>query len=380
MPALRVALLTNFVPPYRVPVYEEIRRRCSDFRIFVSATTEPNREWVPEWRTLPVKVQRSIAMRGLWRHPLSFSEPLTLHVPYDTIPQLMRFRPDVVVSSELGMRTAQAAAYCRLNTKSKLVIWATLSDTTEQGRGHLRRWLRPKILKYANSVIINGAGGIRYLCQLGVHPSKMFRAPYTTDLAPFLALPTERLGPARHRLIYSGSLTHRKGLLLFLPVLSEWAMKNPERQIELIVAGHGPLSSELARFRAPENLKLKTIGWIAYNQVADVYRDGGILVFPTLADEWGMVVTEAMAAGVPVLGSLYSQAVEELVSAGKNGWTFHPDRPEEMFLALDRALNAPVEMVNQMAVQARATASETTPSTVAENVLSAVEYAREFAC
>jgi len=380
MPALRVALLTNFIPPYRVPLYEEIQRRCSEFRIFVSATTESNREWIPEWSSLPVKLQRSIALRGLWRHPNRFSEPLTLHVPYDTIPQLIRFRPEVVISAELGMRTAQAAAYRQLNTKSKLVIWATLSDTTEQGRGVLRRWLRPKILRHADSVIINGAGGVRYLRQLGVDPASMFRAPYTTDLAPFLSLPTERPDPVRHRLLYSGSLTHRKGLLLFLPVLSEWALKNPERQVELVVAGHGPLFPEMSCFRAPDNLKLKLVGPVPYIQVPDIYRDGGILVFPTLADEWGMVVTEAMAAGVPVLGSLYSQAVEELVIDGRNGWTFRPDRPAEMFAALGRALNTPRETVNQMAVHARATARETTPSTVAESVCSAMEYARRVAC
>lgn len=377
---MRVALLTNFIPPYRVPLYEEIQRRCSDFRILVSATTESNREWIPEWRTLPVKVQRSIAVRGLWRHPSRFSEPLTLHVPYDTIPQLIRFRPDVVISAELGMRTVQAAAYCQLNTNSKLVIWATLSDTTEQGRGILRGWLRPKILRHADSVIINGAGGVRYLRQLGVNPSRMFRAPYTTDLAPLLALPTRRLAGARHRLLYSGALTRRKGLLLFLPVLSEWALKYPERQVELVVAGHGPLSPELSCFRAPTNLKVKLIGPVPYNRVATIYQDGGILIFPTLADEWGMVVTEAMAAGVPVLGSVYSQAVEELVTDGRNGWTFRPDRPAEMFAALDRALNTPHETVDQMAVQARASARETTPSTVAESVLSAMEYARRAAC
>ena len=55
-------------------------------------------------------------------------------------------------------------------------------------------------------------------------------------------------------------------------------------------------------------------------------RKVGVLVFPTLADEWGLVVNEALAAGVPVLGSLYSQAVEELVRDGENGWTFRPDR------------------------------------------------------
>jgi glycosyltransferase involved in cell wall biosynthesis len=375
---MRVALLTNFIPPYRVPLYEEIWRRCSDFRIFVSATTEPNRAWVPEWGTLPVQLQRSVAIQGLWRHPNKFSESLTLHLPYDTIPELVRFRPDVVISAEMGMRTAQAAAYCQLSN-SPLVIWATLSDVTEQGRGRLRRWLRPKLLRHADSVIINGAGGVRYLRGLGVNASSMFRAPYTTDLGPFLTLPTERSVGLRHRLLYSGSLTHRKGLMLFLPTLSNWAARNMDRNVELVVVGQGPLSPEVSGFHCAKNLTIRRLGHVPYDQVPDVYQNGGILIFPTLADEWGMVVTEAMAAGVPVLGSLYSQAVEELVIDGENGWTFRPDRPAEMYGALDRALNASHDAVNQMAVRARSASREITPSTVAEAVFAAMDFARKAA-
>jgi len=378
MPALRVALLTNFIPPYRVPLYQEIQRRCSALRILLSATSESNRDWTPDWESLPVQLQRNLQIRGHWRHPHRFSEPLTLHVPYDTIPQLMRFCPDVVISAELGMRTAQAAAYCQLSN-APLVMWATLSDVTEQGRGRLRRWLRPKLLRHADSLIINGAGGVRYLRGLGVNPSKMFRAPYTTDLGPFLALPTERSVGLRHRLLYSGSLTHRKGLMLFLPTLSNWVARNVDRNVELVVVGQGPLSPEVSGFHCPKNLTIRVLGPVPYDQVPDVYRNGGILIFPTLADEWGMVVTEAMAAGVPVLGSLYSQAVEELVIDGENGWTFRPDRPAEMYGALDRALNASHDSVSQMAVRARSAAREITPSSVAEAVFAALDFARRAA-
>lgn len=53
-----------------------------------------------------------------------------------------------------------------------------------------------------------------------------------------------------------------------------------------------------------------------------------------------MVINEAMACGLPVLGSVYSQAVEELVTNDVNGWTFAPDRPEEVDAAIARAMMA----------------------------------------
>jgi hypothetical protein len=99
------------------------------------------------------------------------------------------------------------------------------------------------------------------------------------------------------------------------------------------------------------------------------------LVLPTLADEWGLVVVEAMAAGLPVLGSLYSQAVEELVVDGRNGWTFLPDDPCGMQSAIHRALGASVGELNQMAENARQDISGLTPSAMAEKMAAAINYA-----
>jgi len=51
------------------------------------------------------------------------------------------------------------------------------------------------------------------------------------------------------------------------------------------------------------------------------------------------VVNEALSSGLPVLGSLYSQAVEELVKNDVNGWLFKPDDQVEFAAAFSKALN-----------------------------------------
>ena len=371
---MRLALLTNFIPPYRRTLYEEIERQCTDFRILLSAVTEPGRTWTPEWGELPVQLQRSIALRGTWRYPSRFSEPLTVHFPYDTVPQLARFRPDVIISCELGLRTLQAALYHWLSPDSKFIIWAKLSDVTEQGRGLLRHWLRTFLLRKAGAVITNGEGGVRYLRRLGLERERMFIAPATTELPPFLALPATRGPDVRHRLLYSGVFTERKGVLPFLSVLADWARNNPQRHVELSLVGHGPLRSQITSFNGPSNLDVRLLGSVAYDRLPDIYREGGILAFPTLADEWGMVVTEAMASGLPVLGSIYSQAVEELVQDNESGWVFRPDHPHEMRDALDRALATSAPRLNEMAENARARVRNVTPAVVAGKIMAAVEY------
>ena len=79
-----------------------------------------------------------------------------------------------------------------------------------------------------------------------------------------------------------------------------------------------------------------------------------ILAFPTLADDWGLVVTEAMASGLPVLGSIYSQAVEELVRDGESGWLFRPDSSDDVEAKLNSALTTSAERSRDMGAAARA--------------------------
>src|SRR5206468_6354612 len=124
----------------------------------------------------------------------------------------------------------------------------------------------------------------------------------------------------------------------------------------------------------PPNLVLRFVGNVRYRDLPTWYEQGGILVFPTLADEWGVVVNEALAAGLPVLGSLYSQAVEELVRDGQNGWMFRPDRAEEIWRALDRALSLPEPELHAMRVQARRSVDHLTPALVADRILNAVRF------
>lgn len=91
----------------------------------------------------------------------------------------------------------------------------------------------------------------------------------------------------------------------------------------------------------PANLHQRFTGHLDYQTLAALYADSGALVLPTLFDEWGLVVNEALASGLPVLGSVLSQAVEELVRDGVTGWLFDPTRPDSLRRPLDCFLDAP---------------------------------------
>lgn len=370
----RVALLTNFIPPYRLPLYKAIADRVDEFQVFISTPMEANRSWTPTWEGLKVTVQKTLTLKRRWKHPHGFSEDLYVHIPYDTLWQLWQYQPDVVISGEMGMRTIQALIYRKLYPKSRMILWATVSEYSEQGRGKLRDQLRHFLVPQADALLVNGQSGTRYVQQFGITTDQIFFAPYTTNIDPFLAVPLSRAPENAYRLLYVGQLVERKGIEPFLSALEHWAKAHPDRKLEFLLVGDGPLRGRLEQRALPSNLTVQFLGNVAYGQLAEVYAQGGIFAFPTLADEWGLVANEAMAAGLPVLGSLYSQSVEELVVDGETGWRFRPDEPEEIYAALERSLSSPIQQLDQMRAKARERIEHLTPEFVAGNMLEAITF------
>jgi len=370
----RVALLTNYVSPHTLPMYQAIAQRVSEFQVFISTPMEAHRSWQINWEGINVTVQKNITLQRTWKHPKGFSEPLYVHIPYDTLWQLHQYQPDIIISSELGMRSLQAALYRKLRPKTRLIIWAAMSEYTEKGRGWLRYQLRQMLLPQADAVLVNGNSGKRYIGNFGIPEEKIFFSPYTSDISPFLAIPLPRESRQVQHLLSVGQLTERKGMLPFMIALARWGNNHPAKHLEFWIAGTGPQQKTLAAHPLPKNIKIKFLGNIEYQKLPEVYAEADIFVFSTLADEWGVVTNEALAAGLPVLGSLYSQSVEELIEDDSTGWVFRPDNHENLYAALEKALATTEEQLIKMRGMARKRIQYLTPDYVADNVLEVFKY------
>lgn len=368
----RVVLLTNMLPPYRLPLYEAIAAGVDSLEVVLSTPSEPNRDWPVEWGSLDVATQRCITIPRRWRHPQGFEETVYVHLPVDTIPRLWRSRPDCVISSEFGMRTLQAFLYCLVRPQTRLIIWANVSESTEHNRGKLRQGLRRFLAGKADAVLVNGESGKRYLRQFDIPEAKFFLAPYSTDAALFEDISIQRPSTQTRRLLSVGQLSARKGIADFCDVVREWAANNPNNKLELTLAGTGPDLDRISGTTNPPNLDLRILGHVEYQDLPELYSKNDIFVFPTLADEWGLVTNEAMAAGLPVLGSVLAQSVDELVDDGVTGWRFDPSDRIDAASALARALEATDEQLVAMRHAARQAALELSAPNVASNVVAAV--------
>ena len=369
---MRVALLQNFVAPYRVPLYERLRDRLTSLKIFVSTPMESDRDWKVEWGTLDVAVQRNVTFCQPVKDPGGFTRVVQVHIPWDTLPRLWRYRPDAVITVELGPRSLQVALYKLLFPSTRLLVWCKLSEHTERAWGGVRHLLRRFILARADGVVVNGESGARYISRFGLPDDRIFRINQPVDVGRFARVRRQRLDTARTRILCCGSLTARKGVVPFLHQLDTWARANPNERLEIWWLGDGDQRPELEAFHCPPNLTQRVIGSVPYADLPEWYSQADILAFPSLLDEWGLVVNEAMAAGLPVMGSIYAQAVTELVADGVNGWVFDPKSDRSVQSALDRIRATPPDALTSMRHAARQRISGLTPETAAAKMFEAL--------
>lgn len=354
-------LLINYITKHQLPVFEELRRRVPNLKVLISVEMEPQRDYKAEFGSLSVEVQRNITLKKKWNHESGFEDQLNVQVPYDTLWRLLWDRPKIVVSYELGVRSLFSAIYRKINRKSRLILCINVSEHTEKSWGRLRSWLRPWLLRTADAVTYNGPSCKRYLESIGTDSRKLHHFPYAAHPDNVHKGTTHRSREDRYRLLYVGQLTDRKNPILMLEQLSRWATSNPDRTVMLTLVGRGPLLDTIQATQRPANFQIEFLGSVNPDDMPGVWSRHGGMIFPTLADEWGMVTNESMHSGVPVLGSLYAQSTLALLKDNANGWVFHPDNAEEMYSAIDRFFSTPYEALEEISENVRRDAAERTP-------------------
>lgn len=360
----RMAVLTHYLPPYMSRVLQHVARRIPQTKVLLSIPLEPNRNYSLDWGSLDVEVQKSVMLRRRWKHRAGFEDELYVHVPYDTYPRLRALRPDLIFSYELGFRSLASAMYRRLHSKTKLAYCVCVSEHTEHGRGGARWLLRRTLIRQADAITYNGPSCRRYLQQLGVPDSKLFAFPYAADDRAEPPKRGREQEPNR-RLLVVGQLNQRKGVLQALDTVASYARMHTDQAWDLTFIGSGPLRDALASYPVPTNLTVNLIGSMDPLELAPKLPEYGVLLFPTLADEWGLVVNEGMRAGLPVIGSRFAQASTTLVDEGRNGWLYSPDQPQELQACLSQVHRLSDVQMRDMREAARITVSHITSQAVA---------------
>ena len=368
----RVVFLMNYVWPARTKMFETLAKKIGDLRILCSVAVGKDRRWTLNGGTLSIDVQRTLSFSTKWRHPLGFSEDNVVCFPLDTILLLYRIAPDVVITQQLGFRSLCAMLYCCVQGHCRFVLWLQMTEHQQRGSGRLRQSLRKVLLAKADHVITNGPSCTRYITGYGYPGERLTEINTACDIDPFMAIGRQLEWNGLRRLIYVGRLVDGKGLLPFLRTLDSVLDELLDVEVEFVVVGYGPNEEQLRHWKsASGRVRLRLLGYVDTIQTPEVYQLGDVFVFPTLSDEWGSVINEAMASGLPIFGSRYSQAVEVLVRDGVHGFTFTPGS-NDVTPQLKRLFSQTREDVLRFGMACRQTISRVTPKSAGAKMFRAL--------
>lgn len=372
MPDTRVVFLHNIWTPYRAALFARIAGLgAMDFRVIYTAASEPNRLWrVPTPEELPANCEYlpgtriRVLGRNWWWNP-------------GLAARLESIRPGAVVITGLGAWSSLAAmAWCWAR-RVPIVLWdescgvgvwrrirGSRSGTpfgsrvaTGEASGHpanvesdLERLIKSRLMARIALVMVPGAAAATFQLEtLGVECGRIAVVGDPVDNLMFSS-GAEAAASVRHRwgvaddavvFLYVGHLSREKGVDL---LLDAFAGLEANGQVELVLVGEGEL-----RKRAESQAGVRCEGFVEPAGLPPVYAAANVFVFPTLHDVWGLVVNEAMAAGLPVVCSRFAGCAVDLVDA-RNGAVVDPRDKAQLVSAMkrlcDRGVRLPMRSVS----------------------------------
>jgi glycosyltransferase involved in cell wall biosynthesis len=233
------------------------------------------------------------------------------------------FKPDVIITTGFSMATVKIWWYCKRRA-IPYVIWSGSIPAKGRLDSFPRIALRRFLAHHAAAFVAYGTKAKEYLIRLGVAEEKIAIAVNTVDVSFFSAavknLRCEFALNGRKHLTYIGELSARKNVQQLLQVIQ--ALSSMRRDFVLDVIGDGGERKSLERFVRDKNL-CEFVHFHGYQQklqLPEHLARSSCFLFQTDFDIWGLVLVEAMAAGIPCLASVHAGASFDLIKDGENGF------------------------------------------------------------
>ena len=284
---------------------------------------------------------------------------------------LRQFRPDVVISANLGVWTLMSIVL----GYPTIIYWegtVHTERTVGKARLLLRRWMASR----GRAFVTNGKMSRDYLVHsLGVRGHLIFEGGLGPEPAPIDTGLNVEADAARMQFLFVGQLIRRKGVLHLLRatrILLDRDYSANDLQVTLV--GEGPERASLESLSRQLGLDdvVRFVGGVGPSEVWKFYHACDVFVLPTLQDNWPLVVPEAMSTGKAILLSNYAGSAPDLVRVGESGFIFDPDDHAELARLMSFCIDHP-EAVAAQGSRSREIAAEYTPEKVAQPYISAVD-------
>ena len=371
MPRPKLVFIDYFPPHYRRGLYEEIGRGAdADFCFFSDQGerwSDPNipAVWDGNYRRVEFPRRRVLGQSivpGILRRILAGDY-------------------DVVIKLPNGRLMFPLTYWAAKLSGTAFVLWTEMWMHPRTGFHRLSKPLMEGVYRGAEAIVVSGEQVRRFVLETpGVDPEKIFVARLAVDAEPFEAVErAEDSGAAEDggaaEILYVGQFEERKGLPYLLDAFDQ--LRNTGARLRMIGGG---VQSDWVRSRAAGRDDIELVGYRSQAELPAEFARARCLVLPSITtredrEPWGLVVNEALHAGVPVVATdAVGAAAAGLVRDGRNGFIV-PERDSTALAAAIRQLIDDPDLAARMGAAGRQDAGEFTYERMARAFLDAALYA-----
>jgi glycosyltransferase involved in cell wall biosynthesis len=260
---------------------------------------------------------------------------------------LEQIYPDVLVIPGWGFRVSRTALqWCQTHRIPAILMSESKWDDEP------RQWWKERLksflyVKKFQAALVGGQLHRDYLIQLGLSQSRIFLGYDAVDndyfaqqasaarQAPDAARQAQPEIPQKPYFLAATRFISRKNVPALIQSYAEYRLRVGATAWDLVICGSG---QEESRIRQQiDHLGLTEVvhlpGFMTYQKIGSWYGFAGAFIHPALHEQWGLVVNEACAAGLPILCSK-TVGASELVRDRHNGFTFDPHQVADITAAL----------------------------------------------
>ncbi|MBL7949625.1 MAG: glycosyltransferase family 4 protein [Bacteroidota bacterium] len=318
----KILIVTNIPTPYRIPLFNEVYRQLKvrgiELKVLFGAEGYARRKF----RFQAEQCQFPFAFLG--SSSVAFGDSEKTMFSYGGIMKAIRAeQADRVVVSGFSLATMRLW-WRSWWTRQEYIIWSGAIAHPGRNDSFLRRLQRRLVVSRASGFLAYGTLAKDYLIGLGARPDRVGLAFNTVDTT-FFSEETEGLrksltaGPPFH-LTYVGYLSARKNVVRVLEVVKK--LKESRTDFVLDLVGDGDQREELENWAKNNGLETCVVfhGYKQKENLPAILARSSVFLFQTDFDIWGLVLNEAMAAGLPVICSPHAGAAPDLVVEGETGF------------------------------------------------------------
>jgi glycosyltransferase involved in cell wall biosynthesis len=226
--------------------------------------------------------------------------------------------------------------------------------------------LKGLLIKYTTNIsFVSGKRAKEHFIKRLKYPEQKIIEGYSTiDNKHFASSTVEKTKPPQ--LLCVARFAPEKNLPMLIEAFQGSHLSKSWR---LKIVGGGPQKELLKNMIGKSNIELTD--WLKYDKLPDLYASSSCFILPSIFEPWGLVVNEAMAAGLPVILSNEVGAIPDLLEKDNNGWSFDAKNKKELINILNKLNNLSSDKIQKMGERSEEIISDFTTEIWAEKIVKA---------